>query len=186
MARSKKILTRTRRIRRVRKSRRVKRTYRRRQRGGLAINANNSNTNNTNNNNNNNNNMNHAQKEEIQGLNLIYVKDLYDAIDGIESEEEKKRMVKAVGGWLYAVFVVGPKKNPGVTKESMIESVQYETFKYLEFELDPQNPEFDYIMDKLFQLYTRIESLDDESFAYNNIQEQQEEFQTEFENQLGL
>jgi hypothetical protein len=131
-------------------------------------------------------NHNNAQNEEISGLNLIYIKDLYDAIDGIEDEEEKKRMVKAVGGWLYAVFVSGPKKDPKNTKESIIESLQYETRKYLKYELDSEDSKFGHVMDTLFEVYNRIKSLDGESFAYSNMQEHYEEFQAEIENELGL
>jgi len=142
--------------------------------------------NNNNNNYNNNNNGMNDENEEISGLNLIYVQDLYEAINDIEDEEEKKRMVKAVGGWLYAVFVTSPKKSPGDTIESMIESLQHETNKYLKFELNSEDSAFDDIMDKLYAVYKRIKSLDSDSFAYSNMREHCEEFQIEFENQLGL
>jgi hypothetical protein len=148
-------------------------------------NNNNYNNNNYNNNNYNGNNMNN-EEEEISGLNLIYVKDLYDAISGIDNEEEKKRVLQAVGGWLYAVFVTGPKMSPGDTKESMIESLQYETNKYLHFTLSTEDPDFSHIMHNLFQVYKRIKSLDADSFAYSNMQEHYEEFQAEFEKELGL
>jgi hypothetical protein len=147
---------------------------------------NNGNNNNYNNNNYNNNNYNQNEEEEASGLNLIYIKDLYDTIDSIDNEEEKKRIVKAVGGWLYAVFVTGPKKNPGDTKESMIESVQYETQKYLGYTLNAEDPDFDHVMYQLHNVYERIKSLDDESFAYSNMQEHYEEFQEEYEKELGL
>lgn len=149
---------------------------------------NNGNNNNNYNNNNYNNNYNgyNDEEEEASGLNLIYIKDLYDTISNIESEDEKKRVVKAVGGWLYAVFVTKPKKNPGDAKESMIESVQYETNKYLGFTLNAEDPDFDHVMSQLYNVYNRIKDLDDESFAYSNIQEHYEEFQQEIEKELGI
>lgn len=152
---------------------------------GLQAQPPNNNNNNYNNNNYNGNNMNN-EEEEISGLNLIYIKDLYDSISGIENEEEKKRVLKAIGGWIYAVFITKPKKNPGDTKESMIESVQYETNKYLGYTLNVEDPDFSHIMGQLHNVYKRIKSLDADSFAYSNMQEHYEEFQEEFEREMGI
>jgi hypothetical protein len=178
MVRSKKIQSRTRRNRRVRKSRRVKRTYRRRQRGGLSINANI--------NNNNNNNLNIANNDTIdENINLDLIQDLYSAIDDVENAEERVNILKAIGGWLYAVFVTRPRLWPGDTKEGMILSILYETQKYLGYDLDRQTDDFNAVMDEMRKVHNRIRELEEgeKYVALNNLKETQEQHQEEYEAQ---
>jgi hypothetical protein len=169
--------------RRVQKTRRGKSTYRRRQRGGLSMNAYNA-QNNNNNSNNNSNNNNNAVNENV---NLGLIQDLYSAIDDVENAEERVNILKAVGGWLYAVFVVGPKMAPGDTKEGMILSLLHETQKYLGYELDRQTDDFKDVMDELHKVYTTIREYEqeDKDVALSHLQEMQEEQQEEYEAQYA-
>jgi hypothetical protein len=185
MVRSKKIQSRTRRNRRVRKSRRIKRTYRRRQRGGLSMNAYNA-QNNNNNNSNNRNNFNIANNNAVdENVNLGLIQDLYSAIGDVENAQERVNILKAVGGWLYAVFVTRPKMAPGDTREIMILSLLHETERYLGYELDRQTDDFNTVMDELRKVYNTIRSYEEEEkyAALAHLQEMQEQQQEEYEAQ---
>ena len=194
MRRSKKIQTRkgrkTRSMhkRRVQKTRRVKSTYRRRQRGGLSINAYNAQNNNSNNNSNNGNNFNIANNNAVdENVNLGLIQDLYSAIDDIENAQERVNILKAVGGWLYAVFVTRPKIAAGDTREGMIVSLLHETERYLGYELDRQTDDFNTVMDELLKVYNTIRSYEEEEkyAALAHLQEMQEQQQEEYEAQYA-
>jgi hypothetical protein len=121
-----------------------------------------------------------------ENVNLGLIQDLYSAIDDVENAEERVNILKAVGGWLYAIFYIGkPEISPGNTKEGMIMSFLFEAEHDWGYELDRQTDDFNAVIDELYKLYSTILTYEEEEniAAVNQLREMHQQYQDEYEAQ---
>ena len=141
--------------------------------GAVFNNGNNNNNNNNFNNNNNSYSWMNTDPDILRNEDLLY--SLYSTLNiSYDTEENRKKLRKALDKYFYALFFIGPKKYPGNTLESLTDSFIYEAQKYLGYTFDKENLPFQYVMEDLFKAYQHFKELEDGPIRDDFMQKQEE------------